>query len=308
MRALASQLRAGDVVNVVTWNTEQNVLLDNHAVQGADDPALIAVADGLDAEGGTDLNAGLVRGYALATQTFAPERLNRLILISDGGANVGVTNAELIAQHSGLNDDEGIYLVGIGTGPVQSYTDALMDTVTDAGRGAYVYLDSIEEADRILRDRFDEVMEVAARGVQIELTLPWYYRMHRFYGEEYSKDPKEVKPQHLAPGDTMVLLQTLQACDASLVSDKDPVRVRVRWNEPISHLQREVASETTLGALALGGAAQLHKAQAIVAAAEALKDPSTEAMIEARASIERADPEGQDDDLLELEELLNRMD
>ena len=60
--------------------------------------------------------------------------------------------------------------------------------------------------------RFDEVMEVAARAVQVEVTLPWYFQMKKFYGEEWSEDPEEVEPQHLAPGDATLILQTLKAC------------------------------------------------------------------------------------------------
>jgi len=47
-------------------------------------------------------------------------------------------------------------------------------------------------------DRFDEVMDVAARAVQVELRLPWYLGIQRFYGESYSTNPAAVEPQHLA--------------------------------------------------------------------------------------------------------------
>ncbi len=308
MLALASRLQEGDVVNAVTWSTEQNVLLDNHAASGPNDATLVSIANSLEADGGTDLNAGLVKGYALAQQTYDPNRLNRLILISDGGANVGVTEEELIGMNSRFGDDEGIYLVGIGTGPVESYSDLLMDVVTDAGRGAYVYLDTPDEAKRILADRFDEVMEVAARGVQVELSLPWYFQMAKFYGEEYSTDPREVKPQHLAPGDAMVFLQTLKACDASVVSPNDPIAITVRWQEPITHKARVAASETTLSTLLAGDHAAIDKGLAIVAFAEALKTPGSGTYANARSRIEAADPGRADPELVEILGLLDLVD
>ena len=305
MLALASRLQEGDVVNAVTWSTEQNVLLDNHTASGPNDATLVSIANSLESDGGTDLNAGLVKGYALAQQTYDANRLNRLILISDGGANVGVTEEELIGMNSRFGDDEGIYLVGIGTGPVATYSDTLMDVVTDAGRGAYVYLDTPEAAKRILADRFDEVMEVAARGVQVELSLPWYFQMAKFYGEEYSTDPREVKPQHLAPGDAMVFLQTLKACDASAVSLTDPVTITVRWQEPITHKARVAASETSLSTLLAGNHAAIDKGLAIVAFAEALKAPGTATYANARSKVEAADPNGVDPELNEIVTMLD---
>ncbi|NUO50995.1 MAG: VWA domain-containing protein [Polyangiaceae bacterium] len=303
--ALASRLQEGDVVNAVTWSTEQNVLLDNHQASGPNDATLVSMANSLATNGGTNLNAGLVKGYELAQQTYNPNRLNRLILISDGGANVGVTEEEMIGMNSELGDDEGIYLVGIGTGPVQSYSDLLMDVVTDAGRGAYVYLDTPEEAKRILADRFDEVMEVAARGVQVELSLPWYFQMAKFYGEEYSTDPKEVKPQHLAPGDAMVFLQTLKACDASVVNLADPIAISVKWQEPITHTARQTGLQTTLSALLGGDHAAIDKGLAIVAFAEALKAPGDAAYADARSKLDAADPDRVDPDLVEIGTLLD---
>lgn len=306
--ALASRLQEGDVVNAVTWSTQQNVLLDNHHASGPNDATLVSMASSLATNGGTDLNAGLEKGYELAQQTYDPSRLNRLILISDGGANVGVTEEELIATNSQLGDDEGIYLVGIGTGPVEYYSDLLMDVVTDAGRGAYVYLDTPEEAQRILADRFDEVMEVAARGVQVELSLPWYFQMAKFYGEEYSTDPEAVKPQHLAPGDAMVFLQTLKACDAGVVNLADPISINVRWQEPITHTAREAGLQTTLSSLLGGDHAAIDKGLAIVAFAEALKAPGAEAYANARSKVEAADPDRVDPDLVEIGTMLDIVD
>jgi Ca-activated chloride channel family protein len=120
--AIASQLREGDIVNMVTWDTSNNVVLAGHAVEGPSDATLVEAAQGLSASGGTDLEGGLAMGYQLATQHYGPARLNRVILISDGGANVGVTSAELIAQHSADGDEESIYLVGVGAGGPRSTT------------------------------------------------------------------------------------------------------------------------------------------------------------------------------------------
>jgi Ca-activated chloride channel family protein len=271
VRAIAGELQAGDIVNVLTWNTDNLVALEGHAVTGPDDATLLSVASSLGASGGTDLDGGLRAGYELATEHWGDDRLNRVVLISDGGANVGETSAEVIGVASDDADHEGIYLVGVGVGPIEWYSDALMDVVTDMGRGAYVYLDSEDEAEVMFGDRFDETMEIAARDVRVEVTLPWYFQMQRFYGEEYSEDPEEVDPQHLAPGDATVILQTIRACDAEIVDPADPVRLRATWQTPLARQSREAVIEATVGELLAQDHGRLDEARAIVGYAEALK-------------------------------------
>ena len=61
--AIAENLRAGDVVSMVTWNTANRVMLDSHQVTGPSDALLVQSAQTLQASGGTDLNGGLVAGY-----------------------------------------------------------------------------------------------------------------------------------------------------------------------------------------------------------------------------------------------------
>ncbi|MEZ4295823.1 MAG: VWA domain-containing protein [Polyangiaceae bacterium] len=135
VKAIAASLAPGDIVSMVTWNTGNNVVLDGYSVIGASDSVVTGAADKLSADGGTDLHGGLVAGYGLATKNYDPAKLNRVILISDGGANVGITDKDLIALSSEDADKEGIYLVGVGVGPADGYNDRLMDTVTDKGRG-----------------------------------------------------------------------------------------------------------------------------------------------------------------------------
>ena len=67
---------------------------------------------------------------------------HRVVLISDGGANAGVTDLDLIASEASDSDGEGTYLLGVGVGSPGVYKHELMDAVTDAGKGAYVFIDS----------------------------------------------------------------------------------------------------------------------------------------------------------------------
>ena len=177
-----------------------------------------------------------------------------------------------------------------------------MDTITDQGRGAYVFIDSNEEADKMFNQRFNEVMDVAARGVQVELTLPWYFEMKKFYGEEYSEDPEQVEPQHLAPNDAMVFNQVIAPCDGALVADSDEVQITVTWQEPLTYEERAATSVTTFGELLAGDTTQLQKGKAIVAYAEALKTGTSDALLDAHQTIDTMD--NPDADLMEIKQLI----
>ncbi|WP_438038055.1 vWA domain-containing protein [Sorangium sp. So ce128] len=311
VRAIASTLIEGDVVNAVTWNTGQSPVLEGHVVSGPDDPVLLGVASAIEADGGTDLYSGLAAGYALANTHRTAGGINRVVLISDGQANVGVTEEELIGENAEDADGEGVYLVGVGVG--DGVNDTLMDVVTDAGRGAYVYLDSADEARRVFVDRFAETVLVAARDVRIELTLPPYFGIQKFYGEEYSPDPAKVRTQHLAPSDSMMLYQILRPCDPSLPSANDPYRVRVTWRDATTGEAREAVQQTTLGGLGIDDG-NLTKAAAIIAYAEALKQlvelgpgERASALTAARETVLAANTTGADADLLEIAATLQRM-
>jgi len=306
VKAIAGQLAQGDVVSAVTWNTQNAVMLDSYAVSGPNDAKIVALANSLVSGGGTNLNGGLTAGYAIAQKNFDPTKLNRVIIVSDGQANAGITDENIIGKGAALNDGDGVYLVGVGVG--NGVNDTLMNTVTDAGRGAYVYVDTAAEAAKMFGPRFDEVMDVAARGVQVELQMPWYMGIEVFYGEEYSTNPVEIEPQHLAPNDAMVFNQIVRPCSDSELDLTDPLKVTARWQTPLDHSQKEVTYDTTLGALLAATPKYMDKAMAIITYAEALKDPTTAKtqLAEAKKLADVADPSNSDAELQEIRTLIEK--
>ncbi len=272
MHAVASSLREGDVVSMVRWDTGSSVVLDSRVVSGPEDPVLTDAIDDLSTGGSTDLNQGLVAAYTLAEANYAPEQLNRVILISDGGANTGVTDEQLIAGHADDAEEEAIYLVGVGTPPADEYNDLLMDTVTDAGKGAYFYVDRPDEAERAFGPgRLEAALAVAARDVQLELTLPPGFVIERFDGEDKSTDASEVDPQHLAPNDAMLYHLVLLGCVEENIGDSE-FGLQVTWEDPITREPRSTAQTVTLDELLAGPADELRKAEAILLYVDAMQE------------------------------------
>ena len=271
-RAVIRKLRPGDVVSIVEWDNDINVVLDSYAVTRWNDPYLLGIIDDLQADGSTNLHGGLVRAYDLARENYLPDGLNRVILISDGQANVGVTSIDLIAAEADDSEGEGVYMVGVGVGEAYSYyNDSLMDQVTDAGKGAYIFIDQSLEAYKQFDERFMENMELAAMDVRAELVMPWYMVMTDFFGEEVSSNPDEVEPQHLGPNDAMVYHQHIAPCDPDLWDAADEITVKAHYIHPITRETKVVSHTATLAELLAAPANALRKGDAVVAYAEALK-------------------------------------
>ncbi|MCY1061966.1 VWA domain-containing protein [Nannocystis sp. SCPEA4] len=311
-RTIAGSLRAGDVVSAVGWDTTNAVKLTKHKVTKANDPTVLELCDGLAAGGGTDLNGGLTAGYELAHAQFDATRINRVVLISDGGANAGVTDIGIIAGGAGSQNEDGIYLVGVGVGTPDTYNDDLMDTVTDVGRGASLFIPSVDEAHKMFGERFVQTMAVAVRDVRVRLDMPPGFSIVKFSGEEYSADPAEVEPQHLAPNDAMVFHQTVATCAPALVDEAAEFKVAVRWKDPITFEDRETEVIKKIQESVAAESPLLKKGAAVFAYAEGLKawrevseaaalDPALAALAVAEAALP-GDP-----DLAEIRSVLEAL-
>ena len=269
--AIAASLREGDIISIVTWATDNQVRLERHVVAGPNDPTLLAELEALEPGGSTDLHGGLVAGYELAQGSYAPGFVNRIVLVSDGGANAGLTDVELIADFAGSQDEDGIYMVGVGVGDPLDYHDHLMDVVTDVGKGASVFISDADEAWSIFHDDFISTMAVAARDVQVRLDMPPGFEIVSTSAEEVSTDVAEVEPQHLAPNDTMVFHQRIRTCAPELLEEDPLITVTVRYRDAATFETREVVHEQRISSLLQQSPAQLLKGAAIFSYAESLK-------------------------------------
>jgi Ca-activated chloride channel homolog len=267
--AIAASLDVGDTVSMVTWDSSQNVLLDSHDVTGPSDSTVVNLINGVTASGGTNLHAGLVSAYDLAEKNYASDRINRVVLISDGGANIGITDIDLIAEKSGATEDEGIYMVGVGVGNGVYYNDELMDQVTDAGKGAAAFIADTTEAWRVFNADFVNTFDVAARDVSVRVELPPGFEVVRFSGEGISTNKADIPPQHLGPNDAMVLNQTIASC-ADSVDDSASVKVTVLYKDGEYFSPSQTASEMTFAELKNQDNAQLYKGRAVFEYAEGL--------------------------------------
>ncbi len=141
---LLHQLRPSDRVALVVYGSQGRVLLDHTS----DHDRIRWAIEELRPEGSTNAEEGLRLAYDLAARQWRRGTINRVILCSDGVANVGRTSAKSILSRIRHHAERGIELTTVGVG-MGNYNDVLMEQLADTGNGRYAYVDTREEAQRI---------------------------------------------------------------------------------------------------------------------------------------------------------------
>lgn len=159
-------LRADDTVSIVTYAGTSGVAL---APTRAGNREYIqnAIAR-LSAGGSTNGGQGLITAYAVARQAFIPGGVNRVILATDGDFNVGLTSQSDLYHLIERERDSGVFLsvFGVGTGNLKDQT---MEMLADHGNGHYAYLDTLQEARRVLIREGDATLENVAKDVKFQV-------------------------------------------------------------------------------------------------------------------------------------------
>ena len=166
LRLLVSQLRQDDKVGIVTYGSVARELLQPTSAQRK--AQILSVIDGLRTEGATNAEAGLRVGYAMASRMFDTRAANRVVLCSDGVANVGLTGPAGILEVIGKEVKRGIRMTAVGFG-MGNYNDVLMEQLADKGNGNYYYVDRLAQARKVFVDNLTGTLQVIAKDVKIQV-------------------------------------------------------------------------------------------------------------------------------------------
>jgi Ca-activated chloride channel family protein len=136
------------------------------------------------ASGGTAGATGMTNAYDQAQANFARDRVNRILMFTDGDFNVGVTDDMRLEDYVAAKRETGIYLsvYGFGRG---NYQDSRMQTIAQAGNGTAAYVDDLNEARRLFGPAFDRGAFPIADDVKIQVEFnPARVSEYRLIGYE----------------------------------------------------------------------------------------------------------------------------
>ncbi len=166
LHLLLNELTPTDRVAIVAYGSTAHTVLPPTSLEERD---LIENAiDRLSTGGSTNAEHGLVEGYINAARAFQFGAINRVILCSDGVANVGRTGADEILARIGRDASRGIELTTVGFG-MGNYNDVLMEKLANNGNGNYFYVDQLREARRVFVENVTGTLQTIAQQVKAQV-------------------------------------------------------------------------------------------------------------------------------------------
>ncbi len=246
---LVDELGDNDTVAIVEFDDHPSVVLEPTDVDNEDD--ILDALDALRPGGSTNVEAGLELGYELANDMFDDNRVNRVILLSDGVANVGLTDPDGLAEMIRRDADRGIQLLTIGVG-MGNFNDVLMEQLADQGDGFYAYVDTEDEAERLFEDNLTATLVTMAIDAKIQVEfdsdIVEGYRLIGFENRGVRDSDfrnNDVDAGEIGAGHQVTAIYEIELERGVDVGDRDELgEVRLRWEEPgtgeITEIQADI--------------------------------------------------------------------
>ncbi|WP_406459670.1 von Willebrand factor type A domain-containing protein [Streptomyces sp. NBC_01622] len=248
---MTDRLRDDDSVALVTFSDEAETVLPMTRLDGHRGKVHHAI-DELETQSSTNLGAGVETGYATATEGLREGATNRVVLISDGLANTGDTNADSILERiSNERRDHGITLFGVGVG--SDYGDALMEKLADKGDGHTAYVSDDADARKVFVDQLPQNIDLTARDAKAQVAFdPETVAQFRLIGYEDRKVADDdfrndnVDGGEIGPGHTVTALYAVRTRPGA---DGHLATASVRWLDPDTRAPHEESGQLETDAL-----------------------------------------------------------
>ncbi|HLP78787.1 MAG TPA: von Willebrand factor type A domain-containing protein, partial [Candidatus Paceibacterota bacterium] len=166
LRVLAKQLQPQDRFSVVTFSRTAQLRVDG--LTGDHAGEVIESLSNLTPEGGTNLEEAMNLAYATALKHYLANGVNRVVLLTDGAANLGNVQPETLKQKVEANRKQGIAFDCFGIG-WEGYNDDLLEVLSRNGDGRYGFLNTPEEASSQFAAQLAGALKVAASDVKVQV-------------------------------------------------------------------------------------------------------------------------------------------
>jgi Ca-activated chloride channel family protein len=184
---LIDQLQPDDIFSLVIYDDVIEVLRHAHRVR--DKRELRHLVDEVYPRGATNLGGGIMEGLRQVERNLDKEYVNRVILLSDGLANRGITDRHELERVARRYRAKSISLTTMGVG--LDYNENLMVGLAESGGGNYYFIESPQGLASIFHREFNMLSSVVAQNARIELTLGRGVRLTDAIGCEHRNDKDE---------------------------------------------------------------------------------------------------------------------
>lgn len=210
LNVLVDKLREKDKVSIVVYAGAAGLVLP--PTSGAEKQLIRNAIENLSAGGSTAGGAGIELAYKIATENFSKGGNNRVILATDGDFNVGSSSDRSIEDLIEEKRKSGVFLTCLGFG-MGNYKDSKLEILADKGNGNHAYIDTMQEAQKVLGTEFFGTLYTIAKDVKIQVEFnPAQVQAYRLIGyenrllndEDFKDDTKDAG--ELGSGHTVTAL------------------------------------------------------------------------------------------------------
>lgn len=243
LKDMYASLKPGDIVNLMVFSNKASTELQRYVVGKETEAKYLSAVDAIKAEGGTNLQMALEEAYRQAEANVDSKKMNRLLLMTDAHPTEGNIDISLIRNKTAAGQAQGVYLSALGIG--HTHNQALLNEITEAGRGGYFTIQSRADMREAIRDRFIPLMSVIARNVRFKLEFPGWLRHGKTAAEQVSTDPTKVQPTNFSANTSQYFWEQFLAYEQEYDS-KQSVKLSISYQDPQTGEQEVVHFEKSL--------------------------------------------------------------
>jgi len=221
------QLTADDAASLTTFNSSVYTIFPGSRVVNSRE--LIQEVFKIGATGMTNLSGGLLQGYQELDRFFSDKAINRVILLTDGLANVGITNHQELAEIAAKNSAQNKTLTCLGVGV--DFDENLLMTLTDAGRGNYYYINTPDRIPAFFEQELNGLSKIAAQNIKLTLNFPdlvFPVRIYDLKAKFHSKTSLTIDLDELYAGQSQRLLLSIQVENVSVPREL-PLNIELQY-------------------------------------------------------------------------------
>jgi Ca-activated chloride channel homolog len=240
---IIDQLKSEDLVSIVVYDS--NVDTIQPPVKVVEKEKIKSKIDGIVPQASTNLWGGTEQGYQFVKRNFKPGYVNRVLLISDGLANVGLTDSTLIKiKVQKYKDDEGISISTFGVG--LDYNETLMTDMAETGAGNYYFIASPDKMTAIFNNELKGLLSVATQNAELKIKLPKGITVQKSYPLKFLQQGDElfVKLRDLSSDEIKAALFTFEIDDK--ISDILKFTSTLTYTDVTDGQQKSLTNENIL--------------------------------------------------------------
>jgi len=253
---LTDNLTRQDFVAIVTYNHEVQTLVPMHPVVNREYLHHRIVE--LTAAGETNISGGLLEGCAQLEKRLTAAGQHRVILLTDGLANRGVTDPNQLVALAQKCAQRGIGVTTIGVGT--DFNETLLTRMAQAGRGHYVYAANPDQIPAAIESELGAMLATVTQNVKLQMELPAGVEVQQVYGREEAFKPGVLEESlgDLTSGEERRMLIKFRVQQAPVPAISGPLELRatLSYDNPISATRSETEQVVSLGRNGAGTAGQ----------------------------------------------------